>query len=95
MVIEEDEDDRPFWMIWDNVVSRRVFVWKDGGWDHWWQWICLAGIHGGDENCNRTLGIRWGKRACFVCLNIPLRQKPCRECLPEIGQQKAYRPNLD
>lgn len=89
-----DEDDEPFWHVWDNVVSPRVFRWSEVDWP-WWKPVCLAGIRGGDENCNRTVGVRWGRGAWFICVNVPLRQKPCKRCLPEIGEQRVYRPNLD
>jgi len=70
----EDDLDEP-------VVSRRVF-WSGGGWEcPWWKPLILVGVRGGDENCNRTIGLRLpGERALFLCLNVPLRQQPCDEC---------------
>ena len=67
------EDDHP-------VRSTRVF-WSGNGWDSpWWKPLILAGIRGGDENCNRTVGLRLPGGALFLCLNVPLRQEPCEEC---------------
>lgn len=66
--------------IYDNTVSRRLF-WSGGGWDcPWYKFVILDGIRGGDENCNRTIGLKLPGGALFLCLNVPLRQKPCREC---------------
>lgn len=64
----------------DHVVSRRVFWSK--GWDSpWWHGpLILIGVRGGDENCNRTIGLRLPGGALFLCLNMPLRQKPCADC---------------
>lgn len=64
----------------DEVVrSSRVFL--SQGWDSpWWKPLILAGIRGGDENCNRTVGLRLPGGALFLCLNVPLRQQPCDEC---------------
>lgn len=61
------------------VVSSRFFRWDEVDWP-WWKPLCLVGWRGGDENCNRTLGVRWGHGAWFICLNVPLRQQPCDEC---------------
>lgn len=64
----------------EPVVSSRIF-WSGGGWDcPWWKPLILAGIRGGDENCNRTIGLRLPGGALFLCLNIPLRQRKCDEC---------------
>lgn len=68
--------------FWDHTVSQRFFHYTRHGMP-WWKIIDLAGIHGGDENCNRTIGFKWGRGEWFICLNIPLRQKPCRKCLIE------------
>jgi hypothetical protein len=63
----------------EEIVSRRIF-WS-GGWDSpWWKPIILDGIRGGDENCNRTIGLRLPGGALFLCLDVPLRQQPCSEC---------------
>ncbi|WP_329390147.1 hypothetical protein [Streptomyces sp. NBC_01716] len=65
---------------YDNIVSSRVFM--STGWDSpWWKLLILDGIRGGDENCNRTIGVRIPGGALFICLNLPLRQRPCVECL--------------
>jgi hypothetical protein len=67
----------------DNVVSSRFFRWPAREADRW-PVLILAGIRGGDENCNRTVGLRLPLvGAAFLCLNIPLRQRPCRACLKE------------
>lgn len=68
------------------VTSRRVFLSR--GWDSpWWRPLILVGVRGGDENCNRTVGLRLpGERALFLCLNVPLRQRPCDECQALTGQ---------
>jgi hypothetical protein len=67
----------------DVTVSKRTFWWPGANDMPWWKPIILDGIRGGDENCNRTIGINtpWGQ--AFICLNIPLRQKPCTTCLTE------------
>lgn len=65
--------------IHEPIVSTRFF-WSRG-WDSpWWLPLILVGIKGGDENCNRTIGLRLPGGALFICLNVPLRQKPCRNC---------------
>lgn len=66
----------------DNVVSTRFFVSRQK-WDTerpWWKVLFLDGIKGGDENCNRTLGIGspWG--ILWIVLNPLIRQKPCADC---------------
>ncbi|MET9222378.1 hypothetical protein ABZX65_26940 [Streptomyces sp. NPDC003300] len=61
------------------VASSRFFRWADVDWP-WWRPLCLVGWRDGDENCNRTIGIRWGHGAQFVCLNVPLRQEPHDGC---------------
>ena len=72
------DDDRPWWFD-EPVRSSRL--WFSGGWDSpWYKPLILAGIHGGDENCNRTIGFRVPGGAVFLCLNTPLRQKPHPEC---------------
>lgn len=60
-------------------TSSRFFWWSTVDWP-WWKPLCLVGWRGGDENCNRTLGMRWGRGAWFVCLNVPLRQEPHADC---------------
>ncbi|MDI5965772.1 hypothetical protein [Streptantibioticus silvisoli] len=61
------------------TVSSRWF-WSPS-WDSaWWRPLILAGIRGGDENCNRTVGLRLPGGALFLCLNVSLRQEPCDEC---------------
>lgn len=73
-------DDRVSQLDEYPVRSRRVF-WSGGGWDSpWWKPLILVGIRGGDENCNRTVGLRLPGGALFLCLNVPLRQEPCAEC---------------
>lgn len=65
---------------YDNTVSQRVF--RSTSWDSpWWKPLILDGIRGGDENCNRTIGVRVPGGALFLCLNVPLRQRPCTDCL--------------
>lgn len=57
-------------------------LWWSAGWDGaWWAPLILAGIHGGDEWCNRTVGLRLPGGALFLALNIPLRRESCGECL--------------
>lgn len=66
---------------WDNTVSSRFFRWPANQVNRW-PLLILDGIRGGDENCNRTIGVRLPfAGVVFACLNIPLRQKPCRDCL--------------
>lgn len=69
--------DALFASIHDHTISRRFFRWERGTYDlPWWQ----PAMTGAEENCNRTLGIKtpWG--LLFVCMNLPLRQKPCQTC---------------
>lgn len=65
--------------LYDEVVSSRFF-WSKGWNSPWWKPLITVGIRGGDENCNRTLGLRLPGGALFACLNVPLRQEPCVEC---------------
>jgi len=67
----------------ERAVSRRLFWWKAKNLTFRWRLLYLDGIHGGDENCNRTIGLRLPGGVLFLCLNIPLRQTPCRDC--EVG----------
>jgi hypothetical protein len=62
------------------TVSRRFFWWPASSLTHRWRPLCVAGWRGGDENCNRTIGIRLPGGLLFVCLNMPLRQAPCDDC---------------
>lgn len=65
----------------DNVVSSRVFRARN---TDRWPVVDLSGARGGDENCNRTIGLRLPLiGTVYLCLNIPLRQRPCGECLKE------------
>lgn len=58
-----------------------VRVWRYEQWDTpWWRPVILDGIRGGDEWCNRTVGIKWGKGAWMLNLNVPMRREPCNEC---------------
>jgi hypothetical protein len=52
--------------------STRFFWWSAHDLTCRWQLLCW----GTEENCNRTLGVRLPGGVLFVCLNIPLRQKP-------------------
>ncbi|MFI0211981.1 hypothetical protein ACH4OV_25335 [Streptomyces diastaticus] len=64
-------------LIWDNDVSTRFFRWPAREVD---RWPLLLGGH--DQNCNRTIGLRLPFiGVVFICLNVPLRQKPCNDCL--------------
>jgi hypothetical protein len=64
----------------EPIISKRIF-WSGGGWEcPWWKPIILDGIRGGDENCNRTIGLKLWNGALFLCLNVPLRQRMCDEC---------------
>lgn len=64
----------------DHVASSRLFWWSVSSLTQPWKLLYLDGIHGGDENCNRTIGLRLPGGVLFLCLNIPLRQKPCANC---------------
>ncbi|MFD7413500.1 hypothetical protein [Kitasatospora purpeofusca] len=48
----------------------------------WWRPIILTGVRGGDEWCNRTIGLRVPGGALFLNLNWPMRTQPCKECRP-------------
>lgn len=66
-------DDEP-----DYCPSRFFFT---RGFDTpWWKPIVLIGIRGGDEWCNRTIGLRIPGGALFLALNIPLRTHQCDAC---------------
>ncbi|MFB7288996.1 hypothetical protein [Actinacidiphila glaucinigra] len=69
----------------DNVVSSQFFWWPASTLSGRWQLLYLAGLRGGDENCNRTIGVRIPGGVVFACLNIPLRQKPCANCLQDLS----------
>lgn len=64
----------------EPVRSSRFFWWGAAGLTRRWLPLYLAGWRGGDENCNRTVGVRLPGGVLFACLNVPLRQEPCAEC---------------
>jgi hypothetical protein len=66
--------------LYDNTVSSRFFWWPASTVNRW-PLLYLDGLRGGDENCNRTIGFRLPGGALFVCLNMPLRQRPCEDCM--------------
>lgn len=68
----------PLWEIYDHTVSTRCF-WHPGRSIDRWPLLRL----GNEENCNRVLSIRIPGGAVNICLNVPLRQKPCTTCLKE------------
>lgn len=56
-------------------------MWWSPGWDRAWMFpIILVGIRGGDEWCNRTIGLRLPGGALFLNLNFPMRTRRCDEC---------------
>jgi hypothetical protein len=56
-------------------------MWYSRPWDSpWWRPIILVGIRGGDEWCNRTIGLRIPGGAVFLNLNWPMRTQPCEKC---------------
>lgn len=62
------------------TTSRRLFWWQASGLSYRWQPLYLRGFWHGDENCNRTVGVRLPGGMLFVCLNVPLRQQPHDDC---------------
>jgi hypothetical protein len=58
------------------IRSRRFFWWPASTLVFRWQLLYA----GKEENCNRAVGIRVPGGVIFLCLNIPLRQKPCSGC---------------
>ncbi|MYW28330.1 hypothetical protein [Streptomyces sp. SID2119] len=66
------------WYIHDRVESVRFF-WYPGRRIDRWPLLRL----GNEENCNKVLSIRIPGGALNICLNTPLRQKPCAPCLAE------------
>lgn len=69
-------------MAEEPIRSTRFFWWLASSLSYRWKLLYLDGIRGGDENCNRTIGLRLPGGALFLCLNIPLRQAPCSYCEP-------------
>jgi hypothetical protein len=62
--------------------SQPSRLWWSAGWDSpWWKPLILVGVRGGDEWCNRTVGLRLLGGAVFLALNIPLRRETCDDCL--------------
>lgn len=61
-------------------VARRSW-WTASIDSPWWKPIILDGIHGGDEWCNRTIGLRLPGGAVFIVINPRLRSESCEECL--------------
>ena len=56
-------------------------MWFSRSWDSsWWRPVILVGIRGGDEWCNRTIGLRMPGGAVFLNLNFPMRTRMCDEC---------------
>ena len=62
------------------TTSSRFFWWRAEGLTYRWRPLHLRGIWHGDENCNRTIGVRLPGGMLHVCLNVPLRQQPHDEC---------------
>ncbi|MEW2498393.1 hypothetical protein AB0942_33405 [Streptomyces nodosus] len=56
--------------------STRFFWWRAGTLTRSWQPVYT----GDEENCNRTIGLRLPGGVLFMCLNVPLRQRPCDWC---------------
>lgn len=73
-----------------GAVGKPSRFFFSRGWDSpWWRLLILVGIRGGDEWCNRTVGLRVPGGAVFVCLNVPLRTESCDECMRDWGQLKG------
>lgn len=71
---EVDDLDAP-------VVSSRFFWCPAGSLAHRWRPLSFAGlVICGDENCNRTIGVRFPGGMLHACLNVPLRQEPHEDC---------------
>lgn len=65
----------------DGVIGQPSRLFFSRGWDgSWWRPLILVGIRGGDEWCNRTVGVRVPGGAVFVALNVPLRREPSDSC---------------
>lgn len=57
--------------------SSRFFWWSARTLTRPWKPFYVA--RHGEENCNNTFGLRLPGGVLFVCLNIPLRQEPCKQ----------------
>jgi hypothetical protein len=65
-----------------GVIGEPSRLFFSRSWDGpWWRPLILVGIRGGDEWCNRTVGLRLPGGALFLCLDVPLRRVPCDECI--------------
>lgn len=73
--------DCPDTCPYDTTVSTRFFWWRARDLSSRRKLLYLDGLRGGDENCNRTIGLRLPGGVLFACLNLPLRQRPCDACL--------------
>lgn len=67
---------------YEEVPDSPSRLFFSRSWDSpWWRPLILVGIRGGDEWCNRTIGLRLPGGALFLCLNVPLRREPCPKCV--------------
>lgn len=67
-----DDDD-------EMTISTRFFWRNIRDLTGRWRLIYMSRINS-DENCNRTVGMRLPGGVLFICLNVPLRQRPCAGC---------------
>lgn len=65
------------------LQPSRWFWWSARQLSYRWKLLYLNGVHGGDEFCNRTLGLRLPGGVLFVVLNWRLRYETCSECMAE------------
>lgn len=57
-------------------------IWFSKGWNGpWWEPLIFVGIKGGDEFCNRTVGLKVPGGAIFLNLSFPMRTETCDQCL--------------
>lgn len=67
-----------------NCLKPKRVWYSGGGWTSpWWQLLILVGIRGGDEFCNRTIGLKVPGGAVFLNLNFPMRTETCDKCLDD------------
>lgn len=64
-----------------NDPDKPARYWSTRNWDTpWWKPLILDGIRGGDEWCNRIIGLKLFGTTHFLNLTFPMRTEQCEEC---------------